>query len=171
MGGTAFEIYLMTLFRRLGYRAEHTGRRGDFGADLIVTKDGRRTVVQAKRLSKRVGLDAVREVSAAKSYYGCDSALVVSNQAFTPQARELAAATGVQLWGREELISRVLSAPTAEEALSHAAAPGVATCGTCGVEVSEKVRDYCLAHAARFGDRVFCFEHQRSPRSALAPSN
>lgn len=48
MNGPTFERFLVSLFRRLDYRVEHTGRRGDFGADLVVAKGGRRTVVQAK---------------------------------------------------------------------------------------------------------------------------
>ncbi|HEY3462553.1 MAG TPA: restriction endonuclease [Gaiellaceae bacterium] len=37
-----------------------------------------------------------------------------------------------------------------------------ATCVTCGVTVSEKVRDYCEQHSERFGGRIYCFKHQRS---------
>jgi restriction system protein len=66
MDGAAFERFLVSLFRRLGYRVEHTGRRGDLGADLVVARDGRRTVVQAKCWSKNVGVGAVQEAVAAK---------------------------------------------------------------------------------------------------------
>src|SRR5688572_23484112 len=49
MTGPQFERRLVVLFRDLGYSATHTGRLGDFGADLVVERDGTRTVVQAKR--------------------------------------------------------------------------------------------------------------------------
>jgi restriction system protein len=42
--------------------------------------------------------------------------------------------------------------------------PEPATCVTCGVTVSEKVRDYCVQHAQRFGGRIYCFKHQRCVR-------
>ena len=48
MTGPAFEQRLGVLFKELGYRTEIVGRRGDFGGDLLVTKDGIRCVVQAK---------------------------------------------------------------------------------------------------------------------------
>jgi restriction system protein len=64
--GRTFERFLVSLFRRLGYRVEHTGRRGDFGADLVIAKEGRRTVVQAKCWSKNVGVGAVQEAVAAR---------------------------------------------------------------------------------------------------------
>jgi len=44
-----------------------------------------------------------------------------------------------------------------------------AHCVTCGVAVSEKVRDYCLERPQRFGGRVYCFTHQRGVRAPVAP--
>ena len=61
MDGLTFERSLVSFFRRLGYRVEHTGRQGDYGADLVVAKGGRRTVVQAKCWKKKVGVRAVQE--------------------------------------------------------------------------------------------------------------
>ena len=47
MDGHAFEHRLALLFDRLGYRVEDTPYSGDFGADLVVGKDGKRIAVQA----------------------------------------------------------------------------------------------------------------------------
>jgi restriction system protein len=110
MDGRTFERFLVSLFRRLGYHVEHTGRRGDFGADLVLTKDGRRIVVQAKCWRKTVGVKAVQEVAAAKAPYRCTGALVVTNRSFSPQARQLARANDVALWDRDELVSKLLKA-------------------------------------------------------------
>lgn len=49
MDGRTFELFLATLFERLGFRVELTSYRGDYGADLIVVHEGRRIAVQAKR--------------------------------------------------------------------------------------------------------------------------
>ena len=65
MDGRTFEDYLRTAFVRLGYKVEVTKYRGDFGADLVVRKDGHRITVQAKRHSKNVGVKAVQEVVAS----------------------------------------------------------------------------------------------------------
>ena len=40
---------LEVLFGKLGYRVENTRYAGDYGEDLVIAKDGIRTVVQAKR--------------------------------------------------------------------------------------------------------------------------
>jgi hypothetical protein len=36
-----------------------------------------------------------------------------------------------------------------------------ARCVSCGVVVSTKVRDYCLARPNRFAGLIYCFNHQR----------
>src|SRR5437868_7024612 len=91
MSGEQFERRLVLLFRDLGYHVEHTGKRGDFGADLIVTKGKQRTVVQAKRWAKNVGVKAVQEANTARSMYQAKSALVVTSGGYTKAARKLAA--------------------------------------------------------------------------------
>lgn len=37
----------------------------------------------------------------------------------------------------------------------------VATCKTCGKEVSEKVKVYCLSNNVRFKGNIYCYEHQK----------
>jgi restriction system protein len=155
MDGRTFEEYLATLFRRLGYQTSVTQYRGDYGADLVIERDGRRTAVQAKRSTKPVGVKAVQEVVTSMNIYGCNQALVVTNRGFTDQARTLARANGVKLWDRDILVSKLLEAPPATVSEAE-------RCDTCNDVVSEKVLAYCRAHASRFGGRVYCFEHQRS---------
>ena len=60
MSGAEFERALEELFDLLGYDVERIGGYKDNGADLVVTRDGRRTAVQAKRWSRPVGIEAVR---------------------------------------------------------------------------------------------------------------
>lgn len=108
MTGDEFEARLAALYRAMGYEVRHTGRRGDFGADLVVERDGERAVVQAKRYQGAVGLEAVQQAAGAAQYYDTPGASVVTNSTCTPAARSLAAASGVCLVERQELI-RLLS--------------------------------------------------------------
>lgn len=101
MTGENFEVYLMHQFRRMGYRVTHTGQSGDFGADLILNKYGRKTIVQAKRYSGTVGIKAVQEVISAREYYHAKNAIVVTNSYFTKSAKELARKCKVKLWDRD----------------------------------------------------------------------
>lgn len=110
MTGHEFEHKLALMFRSLGYRAEIVGiAGGDFGGDLVVSRNGTRTVVQAKCWRKKnVGVKAVQEAVAAKAMYRADDAMVVTNSRFTRQAQQLAGKNGVKLWGREELTVALL---------------------------------------------------------------
>lgn len=179
MGGQTFEKYLEALFEKQGYRVERTAYAGDWGADLIRSKEGVRTVVQAKRYKKKVGVRAVQEAVAAKGKYSCAEAMVVTNSYYTDQARELARANKVALRDRDWLVRALLTLGT-ETATASASSmpppPAPATspepfvyaedeqsdiCVVCGQGVSPAVRAYCLANAQRFGGRVFCYVHQK----------
>lgn len=125
MDGRTFEIFLGTFFRRLGYGVEVTRYRGDYGADLVISKSGRRIAVQAKRWSKRIGVKAVQETVAAKGYYNADAALVVANREFTDPARRLARANKVELWDRGVLITKLLAVRSERNATADSEAPSV----------------------------------------------
>lgn len=103
MTGPEFEEYLAAHFDNLGYKVEHIGQTGDYGADLILYRDGVSIVVQAKRYQDKVGVKAVQEVISAKEYYECDSAMVVTNSYFTPNAIQMATQCNVELWDREDI--------------------------------------------------------------------
>ena len=59
MTGVEFEIFLGRFFRRCGYYVVITQRSYDGGADLIIQLYGIKTVVQAKRWERNIGLIAV----------------------------------------------------------------------------------------------------------------
>ena len=103
LGGVEFEEYLAGLFRKQGYKAEMTPSSGDYGADLVLVKDGQRIAIQAKRYAGSVGVAAVQEALSGMAYYQCGAAWVVTTGTFTPNAGELAEKSGVRLIGRAEL--------------------------------------------------------------------
>ncbi len=103
MNGYEFEKFLGQIFQTAGYDVEGTKLSGDQGADLFVSKFGKKMVIQAKNYSGNVGNSAVQEAISAKSFYGCDDAMVVTNSYFTRSATELANAASVRLIGRREL--------------------------------------------------------------------
>lgn len=116
--GTAFEEYLGSIFGDLGYVVDLTPASGDFGADLILSKDGNRIAVQAKQYAKPVGFDAVKEAHFARSYYSASQAWVIATHGFTPQAIKAAESTDVMLIDGKELLSlaskAIINAPATE---------------------------------------------------------
>lgn len=110
MDGETFENFLSSLFRKMGYLVKHVGSpAGDYGADLIIQKGGQTIAVQAKRHNSVIGLDAVRETLGSIKMYQCNSAMVVTNNYFTTQAKRLAQTNNVALWDRNILIKQILN--------------------------------------------------------------
>lgn len=112
MDGHTFERRLDALFWSLGYSVEQTRYRGDYGADLVVAKNGVRTVVQAKRWTKNVGVKAVQEAFASAAMYRCTRSMVVTNRYYSEQAKKLARANNVTLWDRDDLVRALAGAAT-----------------------------------------------------------
>jgi len=113
LSGQEFEEFLAGLFRAQGYAAELTPTSGDYGADLILSKDGRRIAVQAKRYVGSVGVQAVQEALSGQAYYQCHTAWVISTGSFTNNAVELAKKSGVKMIGRSE-IGKLMTQHTAK---------------------------------------------------------
>lgn len=103
MSGIEFENYVEALFQAEGYRTETTPRSGDYGVDIIASKNKQRIAVQCKRYKKTLDQTPVREVYAGMSKHGCDIAMVVANRGFTKHAVELARSVGCILIDREKL--------------------------------------------------------------------
>jgi len=108
MDGKTFEKYLKVFFEKLGYKVERTKYIGDYGADLVASNNGVKTVIQAKRYKSKVGIKAVQEAVASKGYYNCEKAMVVTNSYFTNQARTLASRNKVELWDKKVLVRNLL---------------------------------------------------------------
>lgn len=104
MTGQEFEKFLLVHFEKLGYAGELTPATNDYGADLILKKKNSKIVVQAKRWSSKVGIEAVQQIVGAKQYYNANECIVATNNLFTPNATNLALSSGVELWDRSKLI-------------------------------------------------------------------
>ena len=106
MTGSQFEEFVAAVLQGNGYEIlEMTKATGDFGADIIVSRNEERIAVQCKRYANPVGLKAVQEAISAMKHYDCDSCLVVTNSKFTNQAVELAIDNEVVgLWDRNILV-------------------------------------------------------------------
>ncbi|MBK8506420.1 MAG: restriction endonuclease [Saprospiraceae bacterium] len=100
-----FEDFIAYLFDRNGYDQIQTSYSADFGADVIVKKEGIKTAVQVKRYFElhKVGVSDINQVIGAQQYYQCDQALMITTSSYTPAAKQLAATAGVILWDWERL--------------------------------------------------------------------
>lgn len=109
MDGRQFEHYVGLVLKNKGYKVEVTRAAGDYGADIVLRKDDKKIVVQVKRYSKNVGIDAVQQITAAIAHYKAQEAWVITNRYYTKAAMDLAQSNQVRLVNRDELITWILS--------------------------------------------------------------
>ncbi len=100
-----FEDFLGMLFKDNGYTISPTKYSGDYGADLILEKDGLLTVVQVKRYHQdhKVGVQDVNQVIGAAKYYKADQIMIVTTSELTQPATELCRKANVYAWDWEIL--------------------------------------------------------------------
>ncbi|MFF1692960.1 restriction endonuclease [Streptomyces sp. NPDC058257] len=102
-----FELAVCSLLSRDGLAAEHVGRAGDKGADvLVVDRSRRRVVVQCKRLrpDRRVGDQDVQRVNGTYRHdHGAHFAVIVTTGGFTAAARASGPRYGIHLVDRDAL--------------------------------------------------------------------
>lgn len=89
-GPNAFARNVERLLWHLGFEdVRNIDGPGDEGGDILASREGFRWVFQCKwKRSGLVGERAVREVDAAKAFYGADRAVVVTNRDFGRKAGE-----------------------------------------------------------------------------------
>ena len=108
MEGHDFEYWCAELLRRNGfYNVIVTRGSGDDGIDIVAFYDGQKYGIQCKRSYSRIGNKAVQEVYTGKTVYGCNIAAVLTNNYFTVSAVNTAQKTGVILWDRNWIMSRI----------------------------------------------------------------
>lgn len=97
MTGRNFVNFLTMVFEEHGYQVEPTGKKGQVGVDLIVTRDGLRIAVTAQPARKGdIEEPLIRQAHAGRSTYDCQRAVVVGGGKISPAARGLAEQLGCQ---------------------------------------------------------------------------
>jgi HJR/Mrr/RecB family endonuclease len=97
--GYQFEAYIAELLKNNGFcNVEITLKSGDYGIDVLADKNEIKYAIQCKLYSSPVGVGAIQEAIAGKTYYNAHVAIVATNNVFTANAKTLADKVGVVLW-------------------------------------------------------------------------
>lgn len=110
MEGHQFEHYIAYLYTNLGYDTYVTQASGDYGADVIAEKNGKRYAIQCKRYKNPVGIKAVQEIIGSLKMYQAQHGIVVTNSSYTNAAVELAKANNIELIDKQKLITLISQA-------------------------------------------------------------
>ncbi|AEQ98715.1 restriction endonuclease [Xanthomonas oryzae pv. oryzicola BLS256] len=108
-GWRQFEQLVADAFRRQGYSVEETGQGGpDGGIDLILRKDGRRTLVQCKQWKRQqVGVSIVREMAGLLAHHQADAVKIVCSGSYTKDAERFAQGKPIALVDGEQLLGMI----------------------------------------------------------------
>lgn len=111
-GWRQFEMLVGEAFRHQGYSVEETGLGGaDGGIDLILRKDGRRTLVQCKQWKRQqVGVSVVREMYGLLAHHQADAVKIVCVGGYTADAARFALGKPIKLIGGEQLLDMIQTA-------------------------------------------------------------
>lgn len=110
-GWRDFERLVGEAFRLQGYAVEETGLGGaDGGIDLILRRDGRRTLVQCKQWRRdRVPVNVVREMYGLLTHHKADKVIIAATGGFTPDAASFASGKPIELIDGEALLAMIRS--------------------------------------------------------------
>jgi restriction system protein len=95
----AFERQVAEVYRQRGYSVEETGGGGaDGGVDLILHRNGQKTIVQCKRWrTYKVGVKPIRELYGVMTAEGADYAIFISSGIYTNEALQFAEGKPLEL--------------------------------------------------------------------------
>ncbi len=109
MSWREFEMLVGEAFRRRGYFVQENGLGGkDGGIDLLVSKGGRKELVQCKQWqTRRVSASTVREMWGLVDHHRADAVHIVCIGDFTPDAAAFAQGKAIELVSGTRLLEMV----------------------------------------------------------------
>lgn len=99
-----FEKIISTLFKKMGYEVLLTKTSRDEGIDLIITKNGRKSVVQCKRYTGNVGQPIVRDLYGSMIHNRAENAYLITTGLFSLPAQTWASGKPIYLVDGKMLI-------------------------------------------------------------------
>mgnify|MGYP000453313715 FL=1 len=105
--GREFEIFVITLFEKLGFSSTITNRSKDYGCDMMLQQGEYRIAVQAKRSESELNFTSVQRALDSLKKYHAQLAIVVTNNKFISSAKQLAKIKNVALIDRKKLLDLI----------------------------------------------------------------
>lgn len=101
-----FEKLVALLFRAQGFEVtHHGGAREDDGADLVLTRDSKTTIIQCKHWQQwQISKDTVREMMGTRQHWNADRCILVSLNGLTQPAAQLASMHQIETVDETELV-------------------------------------------------------------------
>ena len=105
--GREFEIFMVSLFEKLGYATTVTNRSKDYGCDMMLQQGEYRIAVQSMRSESELTFTSVQRALDSLKKYNAELAIVVTNNKFISSAKQLAKIKDVTLIDRKKLLDLI----------------------------------------------------------------
>lgn len=145
MSWQEFELLVAEAFKRKGFEVKENGGGGaDGGIDLILTKNGKKSIVQCKRWKAfSVGVPLIRELFGVMTAERANDCIFVSSGNYTAEARLFAEGKPIWLIDGSELLNLVSSVQVqpsiSNPELTTEYQPANPTCPLCGSNMVRRV--------------------------------
>lgn len=107
MNDEEFESFIISLFFKMGYKAASTGMAGEYGVNLIASKNGNSIGIQAKCNRSNVSEAEIQLLLNGLDQYQLGQGLAITNMYYTAGAVSLAETSGIVLWNRDVLRNKI----------------------------------------------------------------
>ena len=118
-----FEEVVSDYYRQIGYRSKVTRMGADGGVDVLLFEDDDESpvkLIQCKSWSKKVGVNAVRELYGVMAADGVSEGIFATTSSYTNEAREWVNGKNMELLSGNDLV-RMFNALSEEQLKSHLA--------------------------------------------------
>ncbi|WP_409296853.1 restriction endonuclease [Peribacillus sp. SCS-26] len=110
MTDAQLEDFTAALLERLGYAILKPQEGNEFISFTAAAPSGRKAAVKVKSHKRSMGIRLVQKTLRQLSLYDASDCWVITNNSFTPQARDFAKANNIHLHDREQFITWILKA-------------------------------------------------------------
>ncbi|MEQ8175073.1 MAG: restriction endonuclease [Syntrophomonadaceae bacterium] len=107
MNDEEFERFIISLFFKMGYKTTSTRMAGEFGVNLIASKNGNKIGIQAKCNVSNITQEEIQLLRGGLNQYQLGQGLAITNMYFTAGAVRLADTSGIVLWNRDVLRDKI----------------------------------------------------------------
>lgn len=120
MSWREFEMLVGEVFRRQGYSVVEAGGQGaDGGVDLVLTGEGRKSLVQCKQWKAyKVGVQVIREMYGVMTAAQAERGYVITSGVFTKDARSFAQGKAIELIDGAKLQAMISGIQAEQNSLS-----------------------------------------------------
>ncbi len=107
--GRKFEKFVGEILKLNGYKIKYTATSGDYGVDVIATKENEKICIQCKNWKAKIGVKVIQESFYGKHHYNCSDIWIIAKNGATKNAINAARKSNVKVISLKEFYEKFVS--------------------------------------------------------------